>query len=113
LLVDSHHRSKITKLFVAYNSARKLPKGHQSRPGQQSLLENGGHLISVSEDGTIAVTNLNSGEILQALHSYNPMTDNEVESSRIDAFFDERRSNRTQKRRNSFTGEFSVANFYQ
>jgi len=35
-------------------------------------MENGGHLISVSEDGTIAVTNLNSGEIVQTLHNYNP-----------------------------------------
>jgi len=57
-------------------------------------MENGGHLISVSEDGTIAVTNLNSGEIVQSLHNYNPQRENAVESSRIDAFFDERRNNR-------------------
>ena len=113
LLVDSHHRSKITKLFVAYNSSRKVSKSLSSRPGQPGLLENGGHLISVSEDGTIAVTNLNSGEIVQALHSYNHHRESAIENSRIDSFFDERRRNRESKRRNSFTGDISVSNFFR
>ena len=113
LMVDSHHRSKITRLFVAYNSSRKVPKSLASRPGQPSLLENGGHLISVSEDGTIAVTNLNSGEIVQALHSYNQHRESVIENSRIDSFFDERRRNRDVKRRNSFSGDISVSNFFQ
>ena len=109
LLVDSHHRSRITKLFVAYNSSRKVPK--QTRAGG-GLLDNGGHLISVSEDGTIAVTNLNSGEIVQTLHSYNPQRESAVESSRIDSFFDEKRHNRHNRRRNSFTSDISVSNFF-
>lgn len=104
----------ITKLFVAYNSSRKVPKSLASRPGQPAgLLENGGHLISVSEDGTIAVTNLNSGEIVQALHGYNHHRESAIENSRIDSFFDERRRNREFKRRNSFSGDISVSNFFQ
>jgi len=114
LLVDSHHRSKITKLFVAYNSSRKLPKSLLNRPGQPSLLENGGHLVSVSEDGTVAVTNLNSGEVVQALHSYNNHNQREsaIENARIDSFFEERRRNRAVRRRNSFSGDISVSNFF-
>jgi hypothetical protein len=113
LLVDSHHRSKITKLFIAYNSSRKLPKSLLSRPGQPSLLENGGHLVSVSEDGTVAVTNLNSGEVVQALHSYNHnQRESAIENARIDSFFEERRLNRAVRRRNSFTGDISVSNFF-
>jgi hypothetical protein len=85
LVIDSHHTSPITKLFIAYNPSRKpylanAAKGmhlrgsnvrssnsSSSNGGAQALMENGGHLISVSEDGTIAVTNLNSGEIHRAI----------------------------------------------
>ena len=34
------------------------------------MAENGGHLVSVSEDGTISVTNMASGEIQKALLNY-------------------------------------------
>lgn len=65
LVVDVHQGQPITQMFVAYNSARRV-KG--------KLQENGGHLIAVSEDGTISVTNLNSGEIHKAIHNYGAMT---------------------------------------
>lgn len=64
LVIDAHHGSSITHLFMAYNSARK---GHIPKK-PQVLHENGGHLISLSEDGTLSVTNMNSGEIVKAVH---------------------------------------------
>jgi len=77
VLIDSHHQSPITQLFVAYNSSRKqnisikrtTPNVHHHNIPIQDY-ERGGHLISVSENGTIAVTNLNSGEIHRQLHNY-------------------------------------------
>ena len=60
-----------------------------------------------------AVTNLNSGEIIQALHSFNHVKEDAIESSRVDAFFDQINTNRKQKRRNSFSADFSVANIFQ
>lgn len=92
ILIDQHHQSPITQLFVAYDSSRKMKtqsKGlnpSQFNPQAKrggSLLENGGHLISVSEDGTIAVTNLNSGEIHKALHNFTP---NDKDKSRANQF---------------------------
>jgi hypothetical protein len=105
LVIDSHHKSKITKLFVAYNSSRKQP----NKLKQPVLMENGGHLISVSEDGTIAVTNLNSGEIVQTLHSQQSSHHKNPDNARADMFFEQRE----RKRRNSFSCDFSVANFFE
>lgn len=65
-----------------------------------SSLENGGHLISVSDDGTIAVTNLNSSEIHRLFHNYR--TD-EKYASRVNDFFEEKQQNYQAKRRNSFS----------
>jgi len=44
-------------LYLAYQAAR------QTNSKNSTAKETGGHLISVSEDGTIAVTNLNSERI--------------------------------------------------
>ena len=33
-------------------------------------LDSGGHLIACSEDGTISVTSMNSGEIVKKLNEY-------------------------------------------
>jgi hypothetical protein len=100
ILIDSHNSSPITKLFVAYRSARKTNQ------------EQGGHLVSVSENGTIAVTNLNSGEIHKQIHQYTAQSKEKWNGKRADSFFSERGKNREVKRRNSFSNDFSVANFY-
>jgi len=75
-------------------------------------------LISVSEDGTIAVTNLNSGEIHKAIHNYKGRAGSEssfVESNRVDMFFDERKKGLMEgkRRRNSFSNDISVSHYYQ
>lgn len=125
LVIDSHHSSPITKLFIAYNPARKA-RPHSSTAqrqgtypaGSKDLLENGGHLISVSEDGTIAVTNLNSGEIHKALHNQlhnSPSVEDRgidrIDASRADKFFEQKQET-GKKRRNSFAGEFSVNHYF-
>lgn len=79
-------------------------------PKDTNLLENGGHLISLSEDGTIAVTNLNSGEIIKNLHNFAP---SDKDKNRINQFFEEASANRRHKRRNSFSSYFSVNHFYE
>jgi hypothetical protein len=76
----------------------------------QPLHENGGHLISCSEDGTIAVTNLNSGEINRQIHNFKK--DEKVNQSRVDAAMHEINYNRAHKRRNSFTQYFTTNNFF-
>ena len=80
LVIDSHHSSPITKLFISYNTSRLSSK----RQDKKGLLENGGHLISVSEDGTTAVTNLNSGEIHKSLHNYTAINSREVGIEKAD-----------------------------
>jgi hypothetical protein len=62
-------------------------------------------LISVSEDGTVAITNLNSGEIQRQIHNFSI---NERERRRAEAFMDERSRNRKEKRRMSIHQTFSV-----
>jgi hypothetical protein len=63
-----------------------------------SGLEAGGHLISVSEDGTLAVTNLNSGEIHKLIHGYST---NDRDKRKIDSFMHERNKNLRERRRHS------------
>ena len=62
-------------------------------------------MISVSEDGTVAITNLNSGEIQRQIHNFSI---NERERRRAEAFMDERSRNRKEKRRMSIHQTFSV-----
>ncbi len=59
----------------------------------------------MSEDGTLAITNLNSGEIHKHLHNF---TTSDKDKNRINQFFDEVSDNRKHKRRNSFSTNFSV-----
>ena len=66
----------------------------------------------MSEDGTIAITNLNSGEIHKQIHQYTAQSKEKWNGKRADAFFNERAKNREGRRRNSFANDFSVANFY-
>jgi hypothetical protein len=61
--------------------------------------------VSVSEDGTIAVTNLNSGEIHRAIHNFSI---NERERRRAEAFMDERSRCRKEKRRMSIQQTFTL-----
>ena len=65
--------------------------------------------MSVSEDGTVAVTNLNSGEIHRAIHNFSV---NERERRRAEAFMDERSRCRKDKRRMSIQQTFTVHQFY-
>ena len=69
----------------------------------------------MSEDGTIAVTNLNSGEIHRLVHNYSAMSRKERggEKGRIDAFMEERGKDKALKRRHSFCQCFSVNQYYQ
>ena len=68
------------------------------------LKDDGGHLISVSEDGTIAVTNLNSDEIHNKTHNF---TINMIEKPRTDNFMEERNENIKNRRRNSINFTYS------
>ena len=68
-------------------------------------------MISVSEDGTIAVTNLNSGEIHKLLHSFANLT-NGAEKDRTERVIHEINLNRTAKRRNSISQCFSTEKFF-
>ena len=79
--------------------------------GVFTLLENGGHLISCSEDGTIAVTNLNSGEIDRLIHNFLP--GDKVNQQRVDAAMHDINVNRAHKRRNSFTQYFTTNQFFK
>ena len=131
LVIDSHNSSPINQLFVAYNPSRKpylanaargmhlrgsnvRSTGTGSTPGLQ---DNGGHLICVSEDGTISVTNLNSGEIYKAVHNYTARGGDvkgidRLDGSRADQFFEEKHSQKGLRRRNSFSNDFSVNHYY-
>ena len=51
-LIDNHQGSPITQLYIAYQGARSRD------------LSSGGHLFSVSEDGTFCITDLKSQEML-------------------------------------------------
>jgi WD40 repeat protein len=117
LVVDAHHGSPITRLFVAYNSARRQTGGKGFlRITTTAVSENGGHLISVSEDGTICVTNLNSGEINKALHNFNVLSAgigvDKHDYHRAEQFFREREESRKLKRRNSFSNDCSVQKYF-
>jgi len=57
-LIDSHNRQPIEQLHVCYQYARTSDR------------EKGGHLISTSTDGTIAITDLSSYSLLKALNDY-------------------------------------------
>jgi hypothetical protein len=69
-------------------------------------------LVSVSENGTIAVTNLNSGEIHKQIHQYTAQSKEKWNGKRADRFYSERARNREARRSNSISNDFSVANFY-
>ena len=117
VLIDQHHLSPITQLFIAYDSSRRVKSGHRSGGGsmlssqnmRDHLQEQGGHLISVSEDGTVAITNLNSGEIQRALVTFN-LPDRS--KGRADLFMKEVSENRKLKRRHSFASGFTMNQFY-
>ena len=66
-------------------------------------------MISVSQDGTIAVTNLNSGEMHRQIHNFSI---NDRDRRRVDAFMEERFKNKKEKRRNSIHQTFTVNSFY-
>lgn len=67
-------------------------------------------MISVSEDGTIAVTNLNSGELHNKLHNF---ALNDKDKKRADSFMeDEKHGYKKLKRRYSFASNFSVNNYF-
>ncbi len=83
------------------------------------MSENGGHLISVSEDGTIAVTNLNSREILKEINNFKPVSCNigekgldKAEANRVNQFFELKEGKRESRRRNSIANDFSVNKYY-
>eukprot|EP00347_Sterkiella_histriomuscorum_P013779 403363397 len=124
ILIDQHHQSPITQLFIAYESSRRIKSGHKSSSNlinggtnlnssnfssKDNLQEVGGHLISASEDGTIAITNLNSGEIHKALSTFSLQ---DKAKSRADTFMEEMNENRKHKRRNSITQCFQMNQFY-
>ena len=78
LVIDSHHQSPIITLYVAYGSAR--------RPSSKNK-DTGGHLISLSLDGTLALTNLNSSEIHRALHNFPSASCPDSYRHRADSYF--------------------------
>ena len=66
-------------------------------------------MISVSKDGTIAVTNLNSGDIHKQIHNFSV---NEREKKRCDSVLTEMEENRKAKRRNSFSVGSGAGNLF-
>lgn len=71
LALDCHQSSPITCLYIAYSTARRskqmqqeLKGGSDQQLAQMIAADSGGHLIACSENGTISVTNMNSGEIV-------------------------------------------------
>jgi WD40 repeat protein len=66
--------------------------GSSQHLAQAISLDSGGHLIACSEDGTISVSNMNSGDIVHKLAHFS-ITRNDREKRRIDDFMKERESN--------------------
>ena len=67
-------------------------------------------MISVSEDGTIAVTNLNSSEMHKLVHNFSI---NEQQRKRADQFMGDRNDNRGTKRRHSISQHFTMNQYLQ
>lgn len=101
-LIDSHGRHPIEQLYVCYQHARSIDR------------EKGGHLISTSADGTIAVTDLSSSALIKTLNEYQQKQKQVIgrEKRRIDHYLSGRVKNQQQGRRNSISKDFSTANFY-
>jgi hypothetical protein len=102
-LIDSHHGSPITQLYLAYQGARTKD------------LSSGGHLFSASEDGTFCITDLKSDEILtKTIEKANQTAEvNILNKRRADHFMNERNSNIRNQRRHSITQGFSSDNFFK
>ncbi|CDW82512.1 wd g-beta repeat-containing protein [Stylonychia lemnae] len=114
ILIDQHHQTPITQLFVAYDSSRRVRgpvknSQNQQHPVKDNLYDHGGHLIGVSQDGTVSITNLNSGEINRALQNFNLQ---DKEKNRADQFITQVNENRKNKRRNSITQCFQMNSFF-
>lgn len=117
IYIDCHHQSPITQLFITYNSSRSPKKSKVGGKEEDisshqpiSDCERGGHLISTSEDGTIAVINLNSEEIR---HKLNNSTVQDRDKRRADQFMSEKNKNNQSRRRNSIQLHFSVDHYFQ
>lgn len=67
-MIDGHHQSSIVKLYIAYSPSRET----LNQQGDIHVDDKGGHLISVSADGTICSTDLKSHNLRNALHTFTP-----------------------------------------
>ena len=92
-LIDNHHGSPITQLYVAYQG------------GRSKDLSSGGHLFSASEDGTFCITDLKSDEMLKkTIEKVNQTAEaNILNKRRADHFMNERNTNIRTQRRHSIT----------
>ena len=97
-LIDSHRRSPIKALFVAYQYARSIDR------------EKGGHLISTSADGTVCITDLSSSARLEKLIDYQSKHRALLgrDKRRIDQFLSSRAKDQKTGRRNSMTNCFTT-----
>ena len=101
LLIDSHKGSKITKLYMAYQGAL------------WSNEDGGGHLLSVSEDGTICATDLKSELIASKLFTKGPSQGQTSQKRRTDQFMHEKGKNMRMQRRHSVSQYFSAEDFFK
>jgi WD40 repeat protein len=94
IVLDCHHSSPISCMYIAYSSARRnqskpLEKSSSMSLAQSMSADSGGHLIVASEDGTISITNMNSGDIVSQLANFS-ITRNDREKKKVDEFMRQR-----------------------
>jgi WD40 repeat protein len=124
VVIDSHNQSPITCLYIAYSSARRAKQHNMTggnsdnvvRTNSQNLasaisLDSGGHLIACSEDGTISITNMNSGDIVHKLSHYST-TRNEREKKRIEEFMKSKEQKKRMQRSQSIGSHISVKRYF-
>jgi|TARA_B110000285_G_C15098796_1_gene603707 hypothetical protein len=123
-VIDCHNATPINCLYIAYSSARRQKQANSTaffdqqreRSSSQQLaqsisLDSGGHLIACSDDGTVSVTNMNSGDVVKKLANFS-LSRNEREIKRIDCFMKAREENRRQGRRQSVDLQFSTEHYF-
>lgn len=86
-------------------------KGSDQQLAQAIASDSGGHLIATSENGTISVTNMNAGEIVQLLNNFSIRRNDNIKK-RIDQFMGEREDNTVRRRRHSFSGHYQFQKYF-
>lgn len=76
--------------------------------------DGGGHLFSVSEDGTICATDLKSEDVVRKMYQKKAsQTTQTSQKRRTDQFMNEKGKNMRQQRRHSVSQHFSAENFFK